>query len=150
MNREPVAIGYLERFVADYEREHGCASTPEIAEKNGIKVAVVGSGPAGLAYAGDMAKMGFDVTVFEALHEIGGVLKYGIPEFRLPNKIVDVEIDGLRNLGVIFEENCIIGKTLSYDDLHEMGFKGNLRCFGSRTSSLYEYSGRKPYRSDVK
>ena len=124
MNREPVAIGYLERFVADYEREHGCASTPEIAEKNGSKVAVVGSGPAGLAFAGDMAKMGFDVTVFEALHEIGGVLKYGIPEFRLPNKIVDVEIDGLRNLGVIFEENCIIGKTLSYDDLHEMGFKG--------------------------
>ena len=84
----------------------------------------MGSGPAGLAFAGDMAKYGYDVTVFEALHEIGGVLKYGIPEFRLPNSIVDVEIDGLRKMGVKFEANCIVGKTLSYDDLHDMGFKG--------------------------
>lgn len=86
MNEKPVAIGYLERFAADYERESGQISIPEIKEKNGIKVAVIGSGPAGLSFAGDMAKYGYDVTVFEALHEIGGVLKYGIPEFRLPNK----------------------------------------------------------------
>lgn len=124
MKKEPVAIGYLERFVADYERENGESGVPEVAAPNGIKVAVVGSGPAGLAFCGDMAKLGYDVTVFEALHEIGGVLKYGIPEFRLPNKIVDVEIDGLRKLGVKFETNCIVGKTLSYDDLHEMGFRG--------------------------
>lgn len=124
MKKPAVAIGYLERFVADYEREHGKASVPQLAPANGIKVAVVGSGPAGLAFAGDMAKYGYDVTVFEALHEIGGVLKYGIPEFRLPNSIVDVEIDGLRKMDVKFEANCIVGKTLSYDDLHDMGFKG--------------------------
>ena len=100
MGKPAVAIGYLERFAADYERESGNISIPEVAEKNGIKIAVVGSGPAGLSFAGDMAKRGYDVTVFEALHEIGGVLKYGIPEFRLPNKIVDVEIEGLRKMGV--------------------------------------------------
>ena len=124
LKKEAVAIGYLERFVADYARENGGTAAVEPVESNGIKIAVVGSGPSGLAFAGDMAKRGYVVTVFEALHEIGGVLKYGIPEFRLPNKIVDVEIDGLRNLGVKFEANCIVGKTLSYDDLHEMGFKG--------------------------
>lgn len=124
MKKEPVAIGYLERFAADTERLSGNVSMPEIADKNGIKVAVVGSGPAGLSFAGDMAKRGFDVTVFEALHEIGGVLKYGIPEFRLPNAVVEVEIDGLRALGVEFIKDCIVGKTLSYEDLHEMGFKG--------------------------
>ena len=102
MNEKPVAIGYLERFAADYERESGQISIPEIKEKNGIKVAVIGSGPAGLSFAGDMAKYGYDVTVFEALHEIGGVLKYGIPEFRLPNKVVDVEIDNLAKMGVEF------------------------------------------------
>ena len=107
MGKEAVAIGYLERFAADYERESGNISVPEIAEKNGIKIAVVGSGPAGLSFAGDMAKRGYDVTVFEALHEIGGVLKYGIPEFRLPNKIVDVEIDGLRKMGVQFERKIV-------------------------------------------
>ena len=115
MKKAPVAIGYLERFAADYERESGNISLPEVAEKNGIKVAVIGSGPAGLSFAGDMAKRGYDVTVFEALHEIGGVLKYGIPEFRLPNKIVDVEIEGLRQMGVKFVTNCIVGKTISYD-----------------------------------
>ena len=99
MGKPAVAIGYLERFAADYERESANISIPEVAEKNGIKIAVVGSGPAGLSFAGDMAKRGYDVTVFEALHEIGGVLKYGIPEFRLPNKIVDVEIEGLRKMG---------------------------------------------------
>lgn len=124
MKKEPVAIGHLERFAADYERESGNISVPEIAEPNGIKVAVVGSGPAGLSFAGDMVKMGYDVTVFEALHEIGGVLKYGIPEFRLPNKIVDVEIDNLRSMGVKFINNCIVGKTISIEDLKEDGFLG--------------------------
>ena len=131
MGKPAVAIGYLERFVADYERESGNISIPEIAEKNGIKVAVVGSGPAGLAFAGDMAKRGYDVTVFEALHEIGGVLKYGIPEFRLPNRIVDVEIEGLRKMGVKFLTNCIVGKTISYDDLHAEGFKGIFAASGA-------------------
>ena len=124
MKKPAVAIGYLERFAADAERLSGSTSVPETAPANGIKVAVVGSGPAGLSFAGDMAKRGYDVTVFEALHQIGGVLKYGIPEFRLPNAVVDVEIEGLRNMGVKFEKNCIIGKTISYDDLHDMGFKG--------------------------
>ncbi len=124
MKKEPVAIGHLERFAADYERESGNISVPKIAEPNGIKVAVVGSGPAGLSFAGDMVKMGYDVTVFEALHEIGGVLKYGIPEFRLPNKIVDVEIDNLRSMGVKFINNCIVGKTISIEDLKEDGFLG--------------------------
>ncbi len=124
MGHQPVAIGYLERFAADYERESGQISLPEIAEPNGIKVAVIGSGPAGLSFAGDMVKLGYSVTVFEALHEIGGVLKYGIPEFRLPNKIVDVEIDNLSKLGVTFEKDCIVGKTISVDDLKEAGFKG--------------------------
>ena len=124
MGHEAVAIGYLERFAADYERESGQISIPEIAEKNGIKVAVVGSGPAGLSFAGDMAKKGYDVTVFEALHEIGGVLKYGIPEFRLPNAIVDVEIKNLQKMGVKFITDCIVGKTISVKDLEEQGFKG--------------------------
>lgn len=131
MGKPAVAIGYLERFAADYERESGNISIPEIAEKNGIKVAVVGSGPAGLSFAGDMAKRGYDVTVFEALHEIGGVLKYGIPEFRLPNRIVDVEIEGLRKMGVKFLTNCIVGKTISYDDLHAEGFKGIFAASGA-------------------
>ena len=124
LGKDAVAIGYLERFAADYERESGQISVPEIKVHNGIKIAVVGSGPAGLAFAGDMAKYGYNVTVFEALHEIGGVLKYGIPEFRLPNAIVEVEIDNLRKGGVEFTTDCIIGRTLSYDDLHEMGYKG--------------------------
>ncbi len=123
MGKEPVAIGYLERFAADYGRTHAVEETTAIAS-NGIKVAVVGSGPAGLSFAGDMVKRGYDVTVFEALHEIGGVLKYGIPEFRLPNAIVETEIDGLRALGVKFIKDCIVGKTITYDNLHEEGFKG--------------------------
>jgi glutamate synthase (NADPH/NADH) small chain len=124
MNSKPVAIGYLERFAADYERESGNISLPEIAPANGIKIAVVGSGPAGLSFAGDMVKKGYDVCVFEALHEIGGVLKYGIPEFRLPNKIVDVEIDNLRKMGVRFETDVIVGKTISVSHLQQLGFKG--------------------------
>ena len=124
MNKEAVAIGYLERFAADYERENGLMKVPEMTPANGIKVAVVGSGPAGLAFASDMAKMGYDVTVFEALHEIGGVLKYGIPEFRLPNAIVDAEINIMREMGVKFEQNIVVGKTISYEDMQDMGFKG--------------------------
>lgn len=124
MNEPAVAIGYLERFAADYERESGNMSVPALEPSNGIKVAVVGSGPAGLSFAGDMAKRGYDVYVFEALHEIGGVLKYGIPEFRLPNSIVDVEIDNLRKMGVHFQTDCIIGKTITVDQLEQSGFKG--------------------------
>ena len=124
MNSKPVAIGYLERFAADYERESGNISLPEIAPSNGIKIAVVGSGPAGLSFAGDMVKKGYDVYVFEALHEIGGVLKYGIPEFRLPNKIVDVEIENLAKMGVHFQTDVIVGKTISVEQLEEAGFKG--------------------------
>ncbi len=124
MNEPAVAIGYLERFAADYERESGKMAQPEQAPRNGIKVAVVGSGPSGLSFAGDMVKRGFEVYVFEALHEIGGVLKYGIPEFRLPNKIVDVEIDNLRKLGVHFQTDTIIGKTITVEELEEQGFKG--------------------------
>lgn len=126
MKKDPVAIGYLERFAADYSRISGGTDgdTPSAAPKNGVMIAVVGSGPAGLSFAGDMAKRGYEVTVFEALHEIGGVLKYGIPEFRLPNEVVDVEIEALARMGVRFVKDCIIGKTFSYDDLHEMGFKG--------------------------
>ena len=141
MGKEAVAIGYLERFAADYERESGNISVPEIAEKNGIKIAVVGSGPAGLSFAGDMAKRGYDVTVFEALHEIGGVLKYGIPEFRLPNKIVDVEIDGLRKMGVQFEKDCIVGKTISYEDLHADGFKGVFVASGAGLPNFMNIPG---------
>lgn len=124
MNGKAVAIGYLERFAADYERESGNISIPEIAPSNGIKIAVVGSGPAGLSFASDMVKKGYDVYVFEALHEIGGVLKYGIPEFRLPNRIVDVEIENLRKMGVHFQTDCIVGKTIRVDELDEKGFKG--------------------------
>ncbi len=124
MNEPAVAIGYLERFAADYERESGKMSLPELAPANGIKVAVVGSGPSGLSFAGDMVKRGFEVYVFEALHEVGGVLKYGIPEFRLPNRIVDVEIDNLRKLGVHFQTDTIIGKTITVEELEEKGFKG--------------------------
>ena len=124
MGHQPVAIGYLERFTADFERESGHISLPEVATSNGKKIAVIGSGPAGLSFAGDMAKYGYDVTVFEALHEIGGVLKYGIPEFRLPNKIVDVEIDNLRKMGVNFIKDCIVGKTISVKELEAEGFEG--------------------------
>ena len=122
LKKPAVAIGNLERFAADFERNSGNISVPEAAEKNSIKVAVIGSGPGGLAAAGDLAKLGYEVTVFEALHEIGGVLKYGIPEFRLPNIIVDVEIDNLKKLGVNFVTNFVVGKTASFDDLRERGF----------------------------
>jgi glutamate synthase (NADPH/NADH) small chain len=124
MKEPAVAIGFLERFAADFERESGKISMPQLAPNNGIKIAVIGSGPAGLSFAGDMAKFGYDVTVFEALHEIGGVLKYGIPEFRLPNHIVDVEIENLHKIGVKFVKDCIIGKTISINQLEEQNYKG--------------------------
>lgn len=124
MNEPAVAIGYLERFAADYERESGNIALPELEPANGIKVAVIGSGPAGLSFAGDMIKRGFEVYVFEALHEIGGVLKYGIPEFRLPNSIVEVEVENLRKQGVHFQTDTIVGKTISVEELEQSGFKG--------------------------
>ena len=134
MGHPAVAIGYLERFVADYANAQ-TNLTPTLSSREGAsplrgdgsgvsKIAVVGSGPAGLTFAGDAAKYGYEVHVFEALHEIGGVLKYGIPEFRLPNAIVDQEIDGLRALGVQFHTDTIIGKTISVKELEEQGFKG--------------------------
>ena len=116
---EPVAIGRLERYVAD----HAKGEIAEKAEPNGHKVAVVGSGPSGLTYAGDLIKKGFDVTVFEALHTEGGVLTYGIPEFRLPKKIVKEEVDKLKALGVKFERNVVIGKTINIDELFENGYE---------------------------
>ena len=119
---EPVGIGRLERFVADRHNEN-CTEQPAQPEKNGHKVAVIGSGPSGLTCAGDLAKLGYEVTVFEALHTAGGVLVYGIPEFRLPKAIVAKEIDNLRALGVKIETNVIIGKTISVDELLEDGFE---------------------------
>ncbi len=123
MHKEPVAIGHLERFVADYEMHSGQIFIPATACSNNTKVAVVGSGPAGLSAAGDLARLGYCVTVFEALHELGGVLKYGIPEFRLPNEIVDTEIENLKKMGVEFVRNFIVGRTLSFEDLTNQGFR---------------------------
>ena len=130
MGKEAVAIGYLERFVADNVAKSQPTPSPSLKggelgdEAKGERIAVVGSGPAGLAFAGDMAKLGYQVTVFEALHEVGGVLRYGIPEFRLPNAVVDREIEGLRRLGVNFQCDTIIGKTLTIEDLQAQGYKG--------------------------
>lgn len=120
MGKKPVAIGYLERFAAD----HG--ARPEVSARgteDALRVAVAGSGPAGLSFAGEMTRRGYRVTVFEALHEIGGVLKYGIPEFRLPNSVVDAEINYLRSMGVEFVKDCVVGKTVCYDDLMAEGFQ---------------------------
>lgn len=141
MKEPAVAIGYLERFAADYERESGQISVPELAPKNGEKIAVIGSGPAGLSFAGDMAKYGYDVTVFEALHEIGGVLKYGIPEFRLPNKIVDVEIDNLGKMGVSFIKDCVVGKTISVEDLEKEGYQGIFVASGAGLPNFMDIPG---------
>ncbi len=123
LKKEPVAIGYLERFAADYENQSGHIYMPGIPESNHIKVAVIGSGPAGLAAAGDLVKYGYEVTVFEALHDFGGVLKYGIPEFRLPNDIIDREIENLKKMGVLFMKNIIAGKTVSISDLQQEGYR---------------------------
>lgn len=119
---EPVGIGRLERFAADWHNEH-VTEKPEKPVSNGRKVAVIGAGPAGLTCAGDLAKKGYEVTVYEALHLAGGVLVYGIPEFRLPKSIVEREIDGLRDIGVKIETNVIIGRTLTIDELFEDGFE---------------------------
>ena len=124
MGHPAVAIGYLERFCADFANQNTQNNPNTQKTPTGPKIAVVGSGPAGLTFAGDAAKYGYEVHVFEALHEIGGVLKYGIPEFRLPNRIVDIEIDGLRALGVQFHTDTIIGKTISIKELEDQGFKG--------------------------
>ena len=141
MNHPAVAIGNLERFAADYERESGQMALPECKPANGVKIAVVGSGPAGLSFAGDMAKLGYDVTVFEALHEIGGVLKYGIPEFRLPNAIVDVEISNLEKIGVKFVKDCIIGKTLTVSELEADGYKGIFVASGAGLPNFMNIPG---------
>lgn len=146
MNSKPVAIGYLERFAADYERnqllQQGAHATANVAPANGKKVAVVGSGPAGLSFAGEMVKRGYAVTVFEALHEIGGVLKYGIPEFRLPNEIVDFEINNLREAGVEFVQDCIIGKTESVEDLFgKQGFAGVFVASGAGLPNFMQIPG---------
>lgn len=119
---EPVGIGRLERFVADWHNEHSTAA-PSKPESNGHKVAIIGAGPSGLTCAGDLAKMGYDVTIYEALHLAGGVLVYGIPEFRLPKAIVQKEVDGLKALGVTVNTNTVIGKTLSVDELFDMGYE---------------------------
>lgn len=131
MKKEPVAIGYLERFAADKARENNLSPEDAIAAPKGIKIAVVGSGPAGLSFAGDMSRRGFEVHVFEALHEIGGVLKYGIPAFRLPNAIVDAELDNLRRRGVQFHADTVIGRTFGYEDILQMGFKGMFVASGA-------------------
>ena len=119
---EPVAVGRLERFAADYEQQAGNISIPAPAKPNGKKVAVVGAGPAGLTIAGDLVKLGYDVTIFEALHKAGGVLVYGIPEFRLPKAIVEAEVDYLRKLGVKIETNAVIGRLKTVDELFAEGF----------------------------
>lgn len=119
---DAVSIGRLERFVADWHNSH-CKVWPAVPERNGHKVAVIGSGPSGLTCAGDLARLGYDVTVFEALHIAGGVLVYGIPEFRLPKKIVELEVNGLKALGVKIVTNVVIGRSMSIDDLFDDGFE---------------------------
>ena len=141
MGHKAVAIGNLERFAADFERNSGKMALPECAPKNGKKVAIVGSGPAGLSCAGDLAKAGYDVTVFEALHEIGGVLKYGIPEFRLPNAIVDVEIENLRKIGVNFVKDCIVGKTITIQQLEDEGYKAIFVASGAGLPNFMNIPG---------
>ncbi len=141
MGHKAVAIGALERFAADYARESGEMPAPKVAPANGKKVAVVGSGPAGLSFAGDMAKLGYSVTVYEALHEIGGVLKYGIPEFRLPNAIVETEIENLRAMGVEFVKDCVVGKTISIAQLQEEGFCGVFVASGAGLPNFMNIPG---------
>ncbi len=141
MGHKAVAIGSLERFATDYARESGEMPAPQVAASNGIKVAVVGSGPAGLSFAGDMAKLGYAVTVYEALHEIGGVLKYGIPEFRLPNAIVEHEIENLRAMGVEFVKDCVVGKTISIAQLQDEGFKGVFVASGAGLPNFMNIPG---------
>lgn len=139
---DPVAVGNLERFAADWERENGTVELPEKKALNGKKVAVVGSGPAGLTCAGELIKEGFEVTIFEALHEAGGVLVYGIPEFRLPKNIVKKEIEYLTNLGVKIEKNFIVGKTATVDELlTEEGFDAVFIGSGAGLPSFMKIKG---------
>ncbi len=139
---EPLGIGYLERFVADYEREHGTFGLPSKAPPTGKKVAIVGSGPAGLSAAGDLVRWGHEVTVFEALHEIGGVLIYGIPEFRLPKDIVRHEVNVLRQMGVEFQTNVVIGKTVTIDELlTEEGYSAILVATGAGLPKFLDVPG---------
>jgi glutamate synthase (NADPH/NADH) small chain len=139
---EPLSIGYLERFVADYERDHGQFGLPEKAPPTGKKVAIVGSGPAGLSAAGDLVRWGHAVTVFEALHEIGGVLIYGIPEFRLPKDIVRHEVNVLRQMGVEFQTNVVIGKTVTIDELlTEEGYHAILVATGAGLPKFLDVPG---------
>lgn len=128
---ESVAIGRLERFVADFERQNIGLKNPEIRQRTGKKVAIIGSGPAGLSCAGDLIQMGHDVTVFEALHELGGVLVYGIPEFRLPKEIVKAELEALKKLGVNFQTNAVIGFTDTVDELLQDGFNAVFVAVGA-------------------
>ena len=137
---EPVGIGRMERFVADWHMANAKETEVNI-EKNGMKVAVVGCGPAGITCAGELIKKGYDVTVFEALHKPGGVLSYGIPEFRLPNKIVDVEIENLSKMGVNFIKDCIVGKTIGVEDLKAEGFKGIFVASGAGLPNFMNIPG---------
>ena len=138
---EPIAIGQLERFIADWERKNNLKECPECAVLKEIKVAVIGAGPAGLACAGELAMNGYDVTVFEALHTSGGVLSYGIPQFRLPKEIIKSEIETLEMLNVKFEYNVIIGKVLTIEDLKEMGFKAFFIGVGAGLPMLLKIPG---------
>ncbi len=138
---EPVAIGRLERFVADFEREHVGIRTPVLKPKTGKKIAIIGSGPAGLSCAGDLIQMGHDVTVFEALHELGGVLIYGIPEFRLPKEIVKIEIESLKKLGVDFQTNAVIGFTDTIDELMSNGYDAVFIAVGAGLPYFLKISG---------
>jgi len=138
---QPIAIGALERFLADWEREHQLKACPECKPPNEIKVAVIGSGPAGLTCGADLAKLGYEVTIFEAFHEGGGVLVYGIPEFRLPKDIVKDEIETLQMLGVRIEYNRIIGKILTLDDLRETGFKAFFIGVGAGLPTMLKIPG---------
>ncbi|HUP61985.1 MAG TPA: NADPH-dependent glutamate synthase [Thermoanaerobaculia bacterium] len=137
--KDSVAIGHLERFVADYERATGNVGIPEIAPPSGKRVAIVGSGPAGLSCAGDLVQKGHGVRVFEALHELGGVLVYGIPEFRLPKDIVRQEVDVLRRMGVEFETNVVVGKTVTVDEL--LGEEGYDALFVATGAGLPQFLG---------
>jgi glutamate synthase (NADPH/NADH) small chain len=139
--KSPVSIGALERFVADYEAKLGQTELPEIAKPNGHKVAVIGSGPAGLTVAADLAKAGYDITVFEALHEPGGVLTYGIPEFRLPKKIIHREIEFVKNLGVKILVNWVIGRTQTVEELFEEGFEAVFIGVGAGSPSYMDIPG---------
>ena len=138
---EPIAIGYLERYIADWERRNKLKECPECAPPTGIKVAIIGSGPAGLACAGELAMRGYDVTIFEAFHAGGGVLSYGIPEFRLPKEIVKNEIETLKMLDVKVNYNAIIGKTLTMDDLKQMDFKAFFIGVGAGLPMFLNISG---------